>query len=58
MLQKSMFPKSGVRGEYMFLDLANEYFIQLSVACMRLHGESPFISPQSANGSVLSAQEN
>lgn len=34
-LQKSMFPESGVKGEYMFLDFINKYFIQLSMACMR-----------------------
>ena len=32
MLQKSMFPESSVKGEYMFLDLINTYFIQLSIA--------------------------
>lgn len=31
-LQKSMFPKSSVKGEYMFLDFINKYFIQLSMA--------------------------
>lgn len=33
-LQKSMFPESSVKGEYMFLDFINKYFIQLSMACM------------------------
>lgn len=33
-LQKSMFPKSSVKGEYMFLDFINKYFIQLSMARM------------------------
>lgn len=33
-LQKSMFPESSVKGEYMFLDFINKYFIHLSMACM------------------------
>lgn len=35
-LHKSMFPGSSVKGEYMFLDFINKYFIQLSMACMWL----------------------
>lgn len=33
-LQKSMFPESRVKGEYMFLDFINKYFIQLSMVWM------------------------
>lgn len=33
-LLKSMFPESKVKGEYMFLDFINKYFIQLSMLGM------------------------
>lgn len=41
-LQKSMFPESRVKGEYMFLDFINKYFIQLSMVWMWWKRREPF----------------